>query len=122
MEADFAFRGIDLRDYYRPHGGPSRLTLRRVGVLVRHLPPESYTLKVLGSHGFSTLELLVMESGLAGPLNPRHPFIEAEKAEEKSRGQLLRERQAYFTAKSTGDGLVGEHYEDQSDAERTEGE
>lgn len=118
MEADLAFAGFDFRDYYRPRGGPSRLTLRRLGVLVRHLPSESHTAKAFGSHGFSTLELLVMESGLAGPLNPRHPFIEAEKAEEKSRMSLLKERQAYFSAKSDGAPPIAQHDEDQGEAER----
>lgn len=35
--------GIDLRDLYRPGGGSSRLTLRRLRVLVRGLPPDSWT-------------------------------------------------------------------------------
>lgn len=35
--------GIDLRDLYRPGGGPSRLTRRRLWVLVRGLPPDSAT-------------------------------------------------------------------------------
>lgn len=42
MEADFArFYGIDYRDRWR--GG---LTLRRVYVLVKHLPPESATAEI----------------------------------------------------------------------------
>lgn len=36
IEADLAFRGVDLDDIYR-----GRLTYRRLGVLLRHLPPES---------------------------------------------------------------------------------
>lgn len=35
--------GIDLRDLYRPGGGSSRLTLRRLLVLIRGLPPDSFT-------------------------------------------------------------------------------
>lgn len=38
VEADLAFRGIDLRDLWRPGSG---LTLRRLHVLVRALPPEA---------------------------------------------------------------------------------
>lgn len=43
MEADFArfYPQIDYRDFYRPNGGPSRLTLRRLLVLVANLPSES---------------------------------------------------------------------------------
>jgi hypothetical protein len=44
VEADLAWRGVDLRDLWRPGG---RLTWRRLGVLVRHLPPESATLTAL---------------------------------------------------------------------------
>lgn len=32
---------MDLRDHYRPHGGASQLTLRRVVNLAEGLPPES---------------------------------------------------------------------------------
>lgn len=39
MEADLAFRGIDLRDLHRPGGGPSHLTPRRLLALIRGLPP-----------------------------------------------------------------------------------
>lgn len=41
MEADLAFRGIDFRDYWLPGGGPSRLSMRRLFVLVKGLPYES---------------------------------------------------------------------------------
>lgn len=42
MEADFQrFYRIDYRDFYRPGGGESRLTLRRMLLLVEQLPPES---------------------------------------------------------------------------------
>lgn len=36
MERELADKGIDLRDVYRPGGGPSRLTPRRVLALVEH--------------------------------------------------------------------------------------
>lgn len=38
VEADLAFRGIDLRDLYRPGSG---LTLRRLNLLVSALPPDA---------------------------------------------------------------------------------
>ena len=41
MEQDLADRGHDLRDWYRPRGGASRLTTRRLLLLVDGLPRES---------------------------------------------------------------------------------
>jgi hypothetical protein len=41
VEADLAFRGIDFRDYWLPRGGPSRLSMRRLFVLLKALPYES---------------------------------------------------------------------------------
>lgn len=43
MEADFArfYPATDYRDRFRPRGGPSGLTVRRLLVLVEHLPAES---------------------------------------------------------------------------------
>lgn len=39
MELDLLDRGIDYRDYYRPGGGQSRLTLRRLLLIVEDLDP-----------------------------------------------------------------------------------
>jgi len=44
LEADLAERQIDLRDLYRTGG---RLTWRRLGVIYRHLPPQSATMTAL---------------------------------------------------------------------------
>jgi hypothetical protein len=42
IEADLAYHyHQDLRDLWRPNGGATRLTWRRVGVLIERLPPES---------------------------------------------------------------------------------
>lgn len=43
VEADLQMycHGIDYRDRFRPGGGPSRLTVRRLLVLVEHLPAQS---------------------------------------------------------------------------------
>lgn len=41
IEADLAFRGVDLRDLWRPGGGSSKLTYRRLGVLLDGLPGHS---------------------------------------------------------------------------------
>lgn len=98
MEADLAFRGHDLRDLYRPGGGSSRLTLRRLNVLVRHLPTESHSAVAEGGDGYSTLELLVMEAGLFGPVNPRHPALVAEQTEAKAKGARAKDRAAHYAA------------------------
>lgn len=48
MEGDLAFYyQVDVRDHFRPHGGRSRLTLRRLLVLADRLPPESAFKSVL---------------------------------------------------------------------------
>lgn len=44
LEADLADRGYDLRDLWRRGG---RLTWRLLGVIYRHLPPESATMTAL---------------------------------------------------------------------------
>lgn len=41
MEADLAFRGIDAREFWLPGGGPSRLSLRRMLLLIRGLPYDA---------------------------------------------------------------------------------
>lgn len=38
MELDLWERGVDYRDFYKPGGGPSRLTLRRLLLIVEDLP------------------------------------------------------------------------------------
>lgn len=109
VEADLPT--LDLRHLFMPGGGPSRLTLRRLAWQVRHLPRESATAKAQGADGFSQLELLVMENGMAGPLNPRHPFHEAERAKVDDRARLIKERAAWHAARSTSAveaGLGGE--------------
>lgn len=45
MEADLAFRGVDLLDFYR-----GRMSARRLAVLVDHLPPEAMSVR-LALHG-----------------------------------------------------------------------
>lgn len=43
MEADLAFRGVDFRDFWLPGGGESRLSMRRLFVLLRGFPAETVT-------------------------------------------------------------------------------
>lgn len=51
MEADLAFRGVDLRDLWRPGG----LSLRRLWVLIQALPPESLTWRTIEAEYQKTL-------------------------------------------------------------------
>lgn len=75
-----------------------RVSLRKFAALVKHLPIEAATAVTQGASGFTMLELLVMETGVAGPLNPRHPWNEAERKRENDRTRALRERRAYYDA------------------------
>lgn len=68
MEADFAFRGLDFRDLYRRGSG---MTLRRLMVLVKALPPDSLT----------------------------HLTLAAEETKALTSVDRLRERQAYYAQK-----------------------
>lgn len=66
-----------------------------MALLVRHLPADSHTAKALGSHGFTMTDLLIMEIGSLGGVNPRHPGLEAAANE---RTNYLRSRYAHYRA------------------------
>ncbi len=68
--------GIDLRDLYRPRGGGSRLTLRRLLVLIRALPMDSLTWLLVGQ--------------------------DSEQAEQDDKITRLRERTAHYEAQRAG--------------------
>lgn len=76
VEADLAFQGIDLRDLHLPNGGPSRLTPRRLLVLIRGLP-------VPGPMGGGAAIWGVLEH--------------AEKQAQKPTADRIRERQEFYT-------------------------
>lgn len=87
MEADLSrYHRVDFRDYYR--GG---LSLRRIGVLLRYLPREAATNYVARDEHdpFSLTELLVMENGRIGPVNPRHPVLMAEHERTNMTGRRI---------------------------------
>lgn len=87
MEADLSrYHRVDFRDYYR-----GRLSLRRIGVLLRYLPREAATNYVRRDEYdvFSLSELLVMENGRIGPANPRHPVLMAEHERTNMTGQRI---------------------------------
>lgn len=83
---DFADRGWDYRDFYLPDGGPSRLTLRRLLLLVDGLDRDSsrFWTDVNGVDRFTKLELIMMM--IFNLFSDKtHPFMTArEDAEKKS--------------------------------------
>lgn len=100
VEADFArfYPAIDYRDRFRPGGGPSGLTIRRLLVLVSRLPAESSFQaarenRIPWSIGDSAV-LDVWES-LMGKRHPaRVPLSERERlaVERAERPRLVAER------------------------------
>lgn len=71
VEADLhAFYGVDLVDMYR-----GRLSLRKVGVLVRHLPGESRTVRHLSGDGphWSLEAVLLDDLRMAMTSSKKHP-------------------------------------------------
>jgi hypothetical protein len=72
IEADLVYfcNGLDLRDVWRPGGGASRLTWRRLENLVSRLPPESATKTALRDE--MSPEELAMELAAAREEQPGH--------------------------------------------------
>lgn len=75
MEADLAFRGIDFRDYWLPGGGPSRLSVRRLWVLVLALPWDSATHTALRAE---------REHAERDRLTSRRDYYAAKRAEQEA--------------------------------------
>jgi hypothetical protein len=81
VEADLQIRcnGVDYRDRWRfGANGRRLLTIRRIGVLLRGLPPDSETARAEGSSGFTNTEFLLMDlwqmqtsTGEPHPLRPK---------------------------------------------------
>lgn len=102
MEGDFALHyHTDYRDVYRPGGGPSRLTLRRLSLLVERLPPESAFKSAVEDRlpisGESAVTMTVFEA-LTGK---KHPLWtakqrERERAEHEAAVRAARERARKF--------------------------
>lgn len=108
MESDLQVHcnGIDYRDRWRfDENGARRLTLRRIGVLVRHLPIDSATAMATGSNGWTLADHLLADVYQAiarepHPGKPKQakgsdPVHEKAKREAKARA---RERQRAIDA------------------------
>lgn len=95
MECDFAFHGLgDFRDAYLPGGGPSKLTIRRVLLLVRGLRNvrSMFWDEVEGRDRLTHTETLLVDifGSLTGQKHPiadirRHREQAIKRAEAKAR-------------------------------------
>lgn len=109
MEGDFAlyYPQHDYRDRYRAGGGPSRLTLRRLLLLVERLPSESAFVSEISDRipiSDETAAILGVHEALTGK---RHPAWTAKKKarEDAERAEKLaaaRERARSFNRPRTG--------------------
>ncbi|MGW5876709.1 hypothetical protein ACWFMI_09210 [Nocardiopsis terrae] len=88
MEADLArYYRIELADLWR-----GRLSLRRLAVLVRHLPPDSATAVAAGGDGWTLTHYLQADTvhATTGQPHPADPRI--RRAEEEKRARLAEAR------------------------------
>lgn len=93
VEADLQIRcnGVDYRDRWRFDANGRRiLTLRRIGVLLRGLPPDCETARAEGSSGRTNVEILLMDlwSATTGELHPFYP--KNSKAADPAREKAIR--------------------------------
>ena len=92
VEADLQrYYQIDYRDRWRFDAGGHRvLTLRRLGVLIRHLPPDCAVARAEGSSGRTDVEILLMDlyGAMTGEQHPRYP--KESKAVDPGREKRLR--------------------------------
>lgn len=100
MEASLALHYPNDNLKYLWAGG---LTLRRLHVLLTHLPPESPYVR-LGQPtdmGTSNLEVLLMDvyGALVGELHPAHPGQWAKRNEKKTAHDELKARQAFHNSR-----------------------
>lgn len=108
MESDLQVHcnGIDYRDRWRfDSEGRRRLTLRRIGLLIRHLPPGSATALATGGTGWGLSDHLLADiygatAGEAHPSKPK-PVKGSDPARDKARRAAkarARERQRQIDA------------------------
>ena len=95
LEADFQrFYQVDYRDRYRVGGGCSRLTLRRLMVLVGSLPPESaYISAIEGRLPISEQSAAVGDVFHALTGNPWHRWDALKRRRDEAEFQELVEQE-----------------------------
>lgn len=96
MEADLQrFYQLDLLDHYR-----GRISLRKLLVLLKHLPPEAHIRRLPGSDGWNVEDvpylLADVFAALTGETHPQHPAV---KADRRARVELLKARTAHYQRK-----------------------
>jgi hypothetical protein len=87
--------GIDYRDRWRfDERGARKLTLRRISVLVRHLPSDSATAIATGGHGWTLADHLLADvyHATSGNLHPWKP--EQDKGSDPAREKAKRAARA----------------------------
>lgn len=108
VEGDFAeFYRIDYRDRYLPRGGPSRLTLRRLLLLVERLPSESAFMSELNDRVQISSEMAATMGVWEALTQQKHPLWSArqkqrEDAERAERLVVARERARKFNRPRKG--------------------
>ena len=97
MESDLQVHcgGIDYRDRWRfDSGGRRMLTLRRIGVFLRHLPPDSATVLATGGSGWVVGDYLLAHlwqatTGQPHPALPEEePVVNPEREKARARAKL----------------------------------
>lgn len=91
--------GIDYRDRWRfDADGVRKLTIRRLSVLVRHLPPEAASVIASGGSGWRVSDFLLADvfhanSGTVHPANPRLTALPDPQRERKMSSARVRARE-----------------------------
>nr|WP_221308802.1 hypothetical protein [Nocardiopsis mwathae] len=88
------------------------MTLRRLAVLVRHLPPESATFRALGGDGWTLghylqADLVHAMTGQAHPADPRIKRAEDEKRARLAEAQRRAEKRRHALGASAPEEQAG---------------
>ena len=83
--------GVDYGDRWRfDENGRRKLTLRRLWVLLSHMPPDSAVARAEGSSGFTNTEFFLMDLWHAST-GERHPaYPKSYKAADPAREKAIR--------------------------------
>lgn len=93
VEADLSqYHHIDYRDRWRfDEAGTRRLTLRRIVVLLRHLPADSATMRALGRPGLRFEHYLLADLFTAMTGRPHPAILKPEPVVDPKREKKLRD-------------------------------
>ena len=101
VEQDLAFMGIDYRDFWRPKGGASRLTLRRLLVLVDGLDRtrSRFWSEILDIDRLSIEGYILADIFAAITSGERHPMATMREGARKQKA-LEERKERYFRIKA----------------------